>query len=90
MKHFLIAFDEKASELVPETVLRALKGVTDVELVSGDEFDFSKISLPGPPLTGRAVEKLAAEIESDVDFLSENEAPAYLAQLKSEWSKSSE
>ena len=51
MKHFLISFDEKKSDIVPETALRALQGVTDVELVSGDDFDFSKISLPGPSLT---------------------------------------
>ena len=87
MKHFLISFDEKQSEVVPETALRALRGVTDVELVSTGDLDFSKISMPGPSLGEGAMEKLALEMETETDLLNETEALAYLRKLKSGWSK---
>ena len=48
---------------------------------------FPAIALPGPSLSNEELESLAAEMETDQDFVSEVNAPAYLAQLKSAWSK---
>ncbi len=49
--------------------------------------NFPDISQTGPALTSDDMEKLAAGTEADLDFLNETESEAYLAQLKTIWSK---
>ena len=49
--------------------------------------DFSTLALPGPSLSPSAQEELAGEMEADVDFVNEEEVPAYLSQLKAAWKK---
>ena len=82
MKYFLVSIDENVKE--PEATLKSLKGISDVELVSSNEFDFSKISLPGPSLSDQALEKLAEEMNADTEVLNESDALAYLAKLRNQ------
>lgn len=82
MKYLLISIDENVKE--PEATLKSMKGILDVELVSSNEFDFSKISLPGPLLSQQALEKLAEEMNTDVDVLNEQDALAYLEKLRNQ------
>ena len=49
--------------------------------------NFPDIALPGPALSPDDLEKLAAGMEADQDFLNEDRSEAYLAQLKTTWSK---
>jgi hypothetical protein len=48
---------------------------------------FPDLALSGPALSNEELELLATEMEADQDFVSEPKAVAYLAQLKSAWSK---
>jgi len=87
MKQYLVTFDDSKNTEEPQVVLRALPGVVEVTSVSVDNFDSKDISNPGAALTPDAIEKIAFAMESDLDFLSEQEAEIYLSQLKSGWNK---
>jgi hypothetical protein len=80
MKYFLVSVNENVNE--PEAALRKLNGISDVEMVSSDEFDFSKISVIGPALSEEAQEKLAEEMNLDTDIVNKAEAEAYLKKLR--------
>jgi hypothetical protein len=49
--------------------------------------DFSMLSRPGHPLSTAALEKLAEEMEADIDVLDEKESKLYLQELKKVWKK---
>jgi hypothetical protein len=87
MKRFLVTFDEQTSPIEPQAALSALQGVVEISSVSDEQMDSMELSLPGPALTPQAIEELAASMEADQDFLSEQESEKYLLQLKSAWRK---
>jgi hypothetical protein len=82
MKYLLVSVDENVKN--PEATLKSMKGILDIELVSSNEFDFAKISLPGPLLSEQALEKLAEEMHTDADILNEPDALAYLEKLRNQ------
>ena len=79
---------EQLIEQLSEVEKKALSAMIQAFLAQPDSKNFSEIGLAGSPLSAGDLEKLAAGMEADKDLLNEPEAEAYLARLKSSWSKS--
>ena len=78
---------EQLIEQLSDKEKKALSAMIQAFLTQPDSKKFSEISLEGPALSASDLEKLAAGMEADNDLLNEPEAEAYLARLKSSWSK---
>ena len=78
---------ERLIELLSEQEKKTLSMIIQAFVAQPTSNNFPDISLPGSALSPDDLEKLAAGMEADQNFLSEERSEAYLAQLKTTWSK---